>query len=113
MNCISRFCSRIGQVLRNTRGAVAVHVGVIAIALIGFGALGIEIGYLLLKHREMQSAADGAAMSARRRRCGYGYPRTSVWKARPSPRHGGFIDGVDGTTVTINSPPTQRALCRQ
>lgn len=104
MNQINRILSRLGKALRSERGAVAVHIGVIAIALVGFSALGIEVGYLLLKHRQMQSAADGAAMSAATA-LGYGYPTDFRMEGKAVAGASGFTDGVDGTTVTVNSPP--------
>ena len=76
---------------------MAAHVAVMMIVIVGFAALGIEVGYLLLKHRQMQSAADAAAMSgatalgSATRRFPYG--------GQGGGRASGFTDGVDGTTV--------------
>lgn len=91
-------------ILADTRGSVAVHIAVMMIAIIGFASLGIEMGYLLLKHREMQSAADGAAMSGATA-LGYGHPADFRMEAKAVAAASGFTDGVDGTTVTVNSPP--------
>jgi hypothetical protein len=96
---------RLTKIFADRRGSVAVHIAVMMIALIGFAALGIEMGYLLLKHREMQSAADGAAMSGATA-LGYGYPTDFRMEAKAVAAATGFTDGVDGTTVTVNSPPT-------
>jgi hypothetical protein len=90
--------------LRNERGSVAVHVGIMMIAIIGMVSVGIEIGYLLLKHREMQSAADSAAMSGATA-LGLQSPADFRMEARAVASVGGFTDGVDGATVTVNSPP--------
>jgi hypothetical protein len=52
----------------------------------------------------MQSAADGAAMSAATA-LGFGYPTDFRMEGKAVSAKDGFTDGVDGTTVTINSPP--------
>src|SRR5437773_38146 len=54
-------------------GAVAIQVGIMLVAIVGFVSLGSEIVLLLATSRHMQSAADAgvlAAVSARMR----GYP---------------------------------------
>ncbi len=89
---------------RDDRGSVAVHLAVMMAVLIGFAALAIEGGYLLLKHRQMQSAADGAAMSAATA-LGFGYPADFRMEAKAVAAAGGFTDGVAGTKVIVNSPP--------
>lgn len=90
--------------LRSERGSVAIQVGIMMIAILGMVALGIEIGYLLLKHREMQSAADGAAMSGATA-LGTGVPSDFRMEARAVAAAGGFTDGVDEAVVIVNSPP--------
>ena len=92
------------SLLRDLQGSVAIHVAVMMIAITGFAALGIEVGYLLLKHRQMQSAADSAAMSGATA-LGLGYPADFRMEARAVSAASGYTDGTDGTTVTVNSPP--------
>ena len=92
------------SVLRSERGSVAIQVGVAMIAIIGMVSLGIEIGYLLLKHREMQSAADSAAMSGATA-LGLGTPYDFRMESRAVASASGFTDGVADVTVTVNSPP--------
>jgi hypothetical protein len=48
----------------NQNGAVAVIVGLLLTALVGFSALAIDIGYLLTKRNEIQDIADAAALGA-------------------------------------------------
>lgn len=93
-----------GWLPRNQRGSVAIQVGIMMIAILGFVALGVEITFLLLKHREMQSAADGAAMSGATA-LSYGAPSDFRMEARAVASASGFTNGVDETTVTVNSPP--------
>jgi len=50
--------------LRSSSGAVAVVTAFVLPLLIGFGSLGIEVGHWYLLQREMQGAADAAAISA-------------------------------------------------
>jgi len=85
-------------------GAVAIQVGIMLVAIIGFVSLGTEIVLLLATSRHMQSAADAgvlAAVSARSR----GYPADYTQEALAFAVAAGFVNGVDGTTVQINSPP--------
>ena len=52
------------KLLRSSSGAVAVVTAFVLPLLIGFGSLGIEVGHWYLVQREMQGAADAAAISA-------------------------------------------------
>jgi len=74
------------------------------VAIIGVAALGTEIGYLLYKHRQMQSAADAAALSGA---TAYmtGYPSDLKVEARAVAAAMGYTHGVGGATVTVNRPP--------
>jgi Flp pilus assembly protein TadG len=49
------------------KGAVAVTVAVLLIVLIGFAALSIDIGYLMVTRNELQNVADAAALAATRK----------------------------------------------
>ncbi len=46
------------------RGSVAIQMGMLMTVLIGMAALGTEIPYLMYKQRQMQTAADSAALGA-------------------------------------------------
>jgi hypothetical protein len=72
--------------------------------VIGFVALGTQVAYALLLHRQMQATASAAAMGG----------ATALMTGRPSPltreeyaeaSAAGFANGVGGVTVTINNPP--------
>ncbi len=95
----------IEGVRKSERGSVAIHIALMMIVIIGMAALSIEIGYVLLKHREMQSAADGAALSGAIA-LGMGSPADFRTEARAVAAAGGFSNGANGITVTVNSPPT-------
>jgi hypothetical protein len=88
-----------------SRGAVAIQVALMLIAIIGFASLGTEIVLLLATSRHMQSAADAgvlAAVSAHTR----GSPADYKSEAFALAAAAGFVNNAaDGTTVAVNSPP--------
>ena len=90
--------------VRGERGSIAIQTAIMLIAILGMVALGTEITFLLLKHREMQSAADSAAASGATA-LGLGSPADFRMQARGVAGASGFTAGVDNTTVTVNSPP--------
>ena len=92
--------------LRDERGSVAVHIGLMMIVLIGMAALGIEVGSLYLAQRRMQAAADAAAVSAAMARA-TGRPADFRIEAKAVASTFGYINGVNGTTITVNSPPAR------
>jgi len=61
---LGRISSMDGSTARLRRGAVAIQVALMLTAIVGVSALGTEITFLLYKHRQMQSAADSAALGA-------------------------------------------------
>jgi Flp pilus assembly protein TadG len=54
----------IARLFASTKGAVAVTTAIAFPILLGFSALGIEVGHWYLVQRQMQGAADAAAISA-------------------------------------------------
>jgi hypothetical protein len=86
------------------RASVAVHIGLMMIAIIGTVALGSEIVFLLYKHRQMQMVADAAALSSSVALTD-GYPTDLSVEARAVTAQGGYVHGVDGVAVTLNHPP--------
>lgn len=51
------------QRLRKDEGAVAVLVAVLMVALLGFGALVLDVGQLYAERRQLQNGADAAVLS--------------------------------------------------
>jgi len=86
------------------RGAVAVLVAVMLVVIIGFVSLGSEVVLLLLTSRQMQSAADAAALASETARL-RGYPADYKQEAFALSAAAGFANGQNGTTVAVNSPP--------
>src|ERR1700739_599026 len=92
------------------RGVVAIQLGLMIVAIIGMVALGTEVTYLLHKHREMQGAADSAALGGATALLA-GYPsdyRIEAWAVASA---AGYVNGLAGTTVTVKHPPASRASC--
>lgn len=97
-----RFAGEAGR-----RGAVAIQVAIMLVAIIGFISLGSEVVLLILTARQMQAAADAAALAAATARSA-GYPADYTQEARALARAAGFVDNApDGTTVAVRSPPAQ------
>jgi hypothetical protein len=93
-----------GPRLQAESGSVAIQVAVLLSILIGFVALGSEIVYLLYKQRQMQSAADSAALGGASALT-FGYPADFRLESNAIAAQAGFVAGVDGVTVTVNNPP--------
>lgn len=86
------------------RGSVAIQLGLMMTIIIGMVALGVEITFLIYKHRQMQSVADSAALGGAIAKA-KGYPADFSLEARAVAASAGFVNGVDNVTVTVNSPP--------
>ena len=84
------------------QGSVAIFFAVTLSALIGFAALGTEIGYAMFKQRQMQSAASAAAVSGA---IAYSKGIEPLVEAKAVAAAGGFTHGTAGATVTVNRPP--------
>lgn len=93
---------------RSRRGSLAIQIGLVSVAVIGMVALGTEITYLLLKHRQMQSAADSAALGGATALAA-GYPANYQIEAWAIASAAGYVNGTGGTTVTVNNPPASGA----
>ena len=90
---------------RSERGAVAIQLGLMMVVILGMVALGVEITFVLYKHRQMQSAADSAALGgaiALMR----GYPSDFRVESQAIAAAAGFVNGTNDVTVTVNRPPT-------
>lgn len=72
------------------------------IVLCGFAGLGIDMGYLRYMQRQMQAAADSAALAGAAE-VGYGDVTSA---AQADAASNGFTNGVNGATITVNNPPT-------
>ena len=100
-----RIAALARKIRQNRQGAVAIQFAIIATTLIGMAALGVDIGFVYYKHREMQSAADAAASGAGTA-LAKGYPANIGLEARALAAAVGFVDGANGVVITVNRPPT-------
>ncbi len=97
--------SRVWSGDEGRRGAVAVLVALMLVMIIGFVSLGTEVVLLLLTSRQMQSAADAAALGGVTAQLS-GQPSDYTQEAFALAAAAGFVNGQNGTTVAVNSPPT-------
>ena len=92
----------ITKIFGDKRGVVAMQVAILLIAIIGCVALGTEIIVLLLVSRQMQSAADTAALAAATATA-VGYPMSHAQGVFSVTAAIGFFDAQNDATVTINT----------
>ena len=53
--------------IEKQKGATAVTIAFLLIVLVGFAALSIDVGYLMVTRNELQNVADAAALAAARK----------------------------------------------
>ncbi len=86
------------------RGSIALQTAIAMLVLLGMISLGVEVTTVLLRHRQMQTAADAAAMAGVR---AMGISADSIaLEARAVAAQHGFVNGVDRVSVAVNVPPT-------
>ncbi len=100
----NRIAASIRKMLSSRRGSVAIQMGLSIVGIIGVVGLGTEGTFLVYKQRQLQSATDSAAMSAAIA-LAQEYPRDPASEASAVAANLGFVNGMDGTTVTVNVPP--------
>lgn len=86
----------------NERGAIAVQVAVMLVVLLALVSLGVEITLVLVKHRQIQTTADDAAMAGA---AALALPASADTEAKAVSAAHGFVNGQAGTVVTVNNPP--------
>ena len=93
---------------RDELGSV-VSLLVVVPVLVGTVALGVETGQFYQAKRQMQGAADAAALAGSLDRIAGKDAATIEATARYEAQRNGFQNAVNGVTVTVNSPPTSGA----
>ena len=99
--------SRLRSFAEGRSGNVIILFSLSAPVVIGLAALGTEGGALYLKKTAMQAAADQAAVSAANSFNGCTNSPCSAYKVEGQGVAAamGYVDGQNGVTVTVNSPP--------
>ena len=96
------------RLLQDERGSVlALFVALPVVA--GTVAVGVETGQLYRTKRQMQSAADAAALAGTIDKVNGGTNNSATAAALYEAQRNGFQNGVGGVTVTVNAPPTSGA----
>src|SRR5262245_56289860 len=103
---------RPSSALASRRGIVVMLCALSLVAVIGSIALVADGGLLLEHRRQVQAAADLAAMAAAtdlftnyQQNKGLDPSGTAAALARQAAAAQGYTDGTAGTTVTVNIPP--------
>jgi Putative Flp pilus-assembly TadE/G-like len=91
------------RLIEDRSGATAMIVGLSASMLVGFAGIGTEMGLWYFNHRNLQNAADSAAMSAEA--AIYQHNPNYATEAKATAARYGFVDGTGGVSVTVNKPP--------
>jgi Flp pilus assembly protein TadG len=101
-------CARLRRLGQNESGAVLAFLVAIPV-LAGTLAIGIETGQWFRVKRQMQNAADAAALAGSIDRTA-GKNNTAIEAtARYETQRNGFTHGAGNVVVTVNAPPTSGA----
>ena len=91
--------------LRDRRGVVVIMFALMLPILVGFVALGVEVTFWFMQHRDLQSAADAAAIGASYSVKSNGSDsEIDAAALQEAVRNG--LDTSDGDTIDVNMPPT-------
>ena len=91
--------------LKDESGNVLVISALSMTALLGFMALATDVGILFCSKRNMQIAADAAAVAGSLDYLYNGSTSSAITAAKSASGANGVTDGSNGSTVTINLPP--------
>jgi Flp pilus assembly protein TadG len=86
----------------NDKAQVTIMTALAMAVLLGLVAFATDIGLFLIAKRQMQTAADSAAMAGAAE-INYG---DGTVEAQEDSAQNGFTDGVNGVTVAVHSPPS-------
>src|ERR1700722_19670100 len=93
------------RIRKDESGQAIVLVAVSMAALIGFLALAVDVGGLFRDKRNLQIAADGAAMAAALDYLYYGSTTSAQAAGQAAATANGVTNGTGGAVVTVNGPP--------
>lgn len=102
-------CRFTAPILRNRKGSISVLAAFSITAVVGFAGLGTEVAYWYVKERNLQSAADSAAIAAATAMMGGDTSTNATTAADTLAAQYGFSGGDCGqsnaTVVCVNNPP--------
>jgi hypothetical protein len=91
---------------RDERGATAVITAITFMLLMGFTALGVEVGSWYAERRALQTAADAAALGAGYKIYKDGHDAAGIADSGVADAsRNGFTNGAEGVTLTVTNPP--------
>ena len=93
------------RAFNNRRGSIAVMTGLLGTVLIGCGALAVDVGQWQTSTAALQGAADATAYAAAIV-ASNGNSSVAVAEGYAVAAANGYVNGQNGVTVTIRSPPT-------
>ncbi|HEX2115236.1 MAG TPA: pilus assembly protein TadG-related protein [Alphaproteobacteria bacterium] len=96
-------CDRIARLIRDRRGALLATTALALPVIAGFAGLGVEVGMWYSDKRDLQTAADAAALSGAFERV-RGNPNGLQSAARHEAQRNGFQIGGPNT-IAVNNPP--------
>lgn len=96
--------SKARTLVRRRSGSVAVQIGLMMTVIIGTLSLGTEVPYVLHKHRQLQTTADMAAVSAAATRID-SKNVAAINEARAVTASAGLVHGSGGVSVQLTRPP--------
>ena len=91
--------------IKKQKGAVALLVALLLPVLIGFMALAVDVGYVLVRRNQMQVAADSAALLAANARQHGQDISSAIDFAYIATAANGFTNQLENTLVTVSIPP--------
>jgi hypothetical protein len=92
---------------RDESGATAIVTALVMTTMIGFIALGVEVGLWYGERRSIQTASDAAALGAAYKIYEDGKTASGITAAgKAEATRNGYTDGENNVTLTINHPPS-------
>src|SRR5690242_9806672 len=102
---VRALCNRWQRLVSDDKGSVIAFLAVLPV-LAGAVAIGIETGQLYRVKRQMQGAADAAALAGAIDRIAGKTSAIVTATGKYEAQRNGFTDGTNGIVVTVNAPPT-------
>jgi Flp pilus assembly protein TadG len=91
---------------RDDSGAILVYTAATMTVFLGMAGVAMDLGYWYWSQRDLQTAADSAAMTAALEMARGATAAEIEARAKDSAGLNGYQDGVGSTLVTINRPPS-------